>query len=82
LSLKEIHLSSLTELGIELCGHALSLKKSSIKIILVRYQWLMPIILAMQEAEIRRIPVQIQSQANSSQDPISKNTFTIKGLVK
>jgi hypothetical protein len=32
----------------------------------------MPVILAIQEAEIRRITVQSQSQANSSQDPISK----------
>jgi hypothetical protein len=34
--------------------------------------WLMPVILVTQEAEIRRIVVQSQPQANSSQDPISK----------
>jgi hypothetical protein len=33
----------------------------------------MPIILASQEAEIRRIKVRSQSWANSSRDPISKN---------
>jgi hypothetical protein len=33
----------------------------------------MPVILAIQEAEIRRIMVRRQSHANSSQDPISKN---------
>jgi hypothetical protein len=32
----------------------------------------MPIILATQEKEIRRIEVQIQPQGNSSQDSISK----------
>jgi hypothetical protein len=34
----------------------------------------MPIILATQEAEIRRITVGRQSQANSSRDPILKKT--------
>jgi hypothetical protein len=42
------------------------------------YQWFTPVILATQEAEIRRIVVQSQPQANSSQDPISKKTFTKK----
>jgi hypothetical protein len=32
----------------------------------------MPVILAIQEAEIRRMAVQSQPQANSSLDPISK----------
>jgi hypothetical protein len=40
---------------------------------------LTPIILATHEAEIRRIMLQIQPQANnSSQDPISKKPFTQK----
>jgi hypothetical protein len=34
----------------------------------------MPVILATQKAEIRRITVQSQSLANSSQNPISKKT--------
>jgi hypothetical protein len=37
-----------------------------------RHQWLMPVILATQEAEIRRIAVRSQSWANTSRDPISK----------
>jgi hypothetical protein len=41
----------------------------------------MPVILAIQEAEIRRMVVQSKSQANSSQDPILK-TLHKKGLVK
>jgi hypothetical protein len=40
-----------------------------------RCWWLTPIILATQEAEIRRIVVQSQPQANSSQDPISKKSL-------
>jgi hypothetical protein len=39
----------------------------------------MPIILATQEAGIRRIMVQSQSQANGSQDPISKISNKNKG---
>jgi hypothetical protein len=40
----------------------------------------MLIILGTQEVEIRRITVQSQLQANSSQDPISKISVTKKGL--
>jgi hypothetical protein len=36
----------------------------------------MPAVLAVQEAEIRRITVQSQPWANSSRDPISKKPFT------
>jgi hypothetical protein len=42
------------------------------------HQWLTPIILATQEAEIKRISVQSQPQANSLQDPISKMPNTKK----
>jgi hypothetical protein len=35
-------------------------------------QWLAPIILAPQEAELKRIKVQSQPRANSSRDPIYK----------
>jgi hypothetical protein len=40
------------------------------------YQWLTLVILATQETEIRRIEFQSHSQANSSQDPISKMSIT------
>jgi hypothetical protein len=38
----------------------------------VGYWWLMLVILATQEAQIRRIAVQSQPWANSLQDPLSK----------
>jgi hypothetical protein len=41
--------------------------------------WLTPVILATQEAEIRRIVVRSQFRANSLQDPISNKTITKKG---
>jgi hypothetical protein len=37
-----------------------------------RHQWLTPVILATQEAEIRRIAVQSQSRQIVLKDPISK----------
>jgi hypothetical protein len=43
-------------------------------------QWLTPIILVTQEAEIRRIAV--QSQANSSTRPYLEKTLHKKGLVE
>jgi hypothetical protein len=39
----------------------------------------MPVIIATQEVDIRRIMVQSQLQANSSPDPISKMPNTKKG---
>jgi hypothetical protein len=45
----------------------------------VRCWWLMPVILATLEAEIKRIAVRSQPWANGSRDPISKKTFTKKG---
>jgi hypothetical protein len=42
----------------------------------------MPVILATQEAEIRRIRVQSQPEANRSRDPISKKTQYKTGLVE
>jgi hypothetical protein len=41
-------------------------------------RWLAFVIPATQEAEIRRMVVQSYSQANSSQDPILKNTIKEK----
>jgi hypothetical protein len=43
---------------------------------MVRHQWLMPILLATQEAEIRRITVQSQPL------PVSKIPLQIKGLAE
>jgi hypothetical protein len=42
----------------------------------------MPVILATQEVEVRRIIVQSQPQQNSLQDPTLKNSITKKGLVE
>jgi hypothetical protein len=41
--------------------------------------WLMPITLATQEAEIRRITGSKPAQANSSRDPILKTPISKKG---
>jgi hypothetical protein len=51
------------------------------KACLARHWWLTPIILATWEAQIRRIMVQNQSWASSSQDPILK-TYHKKRLVE
>jgi predicted secreted acid phosphatase len=44
-----------------------------------RLQWLMSVILVIQEAEIRRITVQSQPKANSLRDPVLKKLITKKG---
>jgi hypothetical protein len=41
-----------------------------------------PVIVASREAEVKKIPVQSQPQANSLQDPISKIPNTKTGLVE
>jgi hypothetical protein len=46
------------------------------------HQWFMPIILATQEAEIRRIVVPSQARQIGLWDPISKKTLHKKGLVE
>jgi hypothetical protein len=53
-------------------------KKPLAKFTILARWCLTPIILATQEAHIRRITVQNQPQANSSWDPISKNPITKK----
>jgi hypothetical protein len=45
-------------------------------------QWLTTVILATQEAEIRRIMVLSQFWANSLRDPISKKDITKKNQIK
>jgi hypothetical protein len=47
-----------------------------------RHWWLTPEIIGTQEAEIRRITIQSQPQANSSQDSILKIPITEIGLVE
>jgi hypothetical protein len=47
-----------------------------------RCQWLTPVILATQEAEIRRIEVQSQSGENSLRDPTLKKAHHKKGLAQ
>jgi hypothetical protein len=42
-------------------------------------RWLTPVILATQEAEIRKIVVRSSALANSSTRPYLKKPFTIKG---
>jgi hypothetical protein len=49
---------------------------------MARHQWLVPVILATQEAEIRKIMVQKVSPANSFQDPILKIPNTKRGLAE
>jgi hypothetical protein len=44
-----------------------------------RHQWLTPVILATQEAEIRRITVQRQPQANMERPYLKKKPITKKG---
>jgi hypothetical protein len=43
------------------------------------HQWLRPVILASQDAEIRKITVGSQPRANSLRDPILRKPFTKKG---
>jgi hypothetical protein len=56
----------------EICYKSITEKKDG-------HQWLTPIILATQEAEIRRIEVQSQPRQIVSRDPISKKLFTKMG---
>jgi hypothetical protein len=41
---------------------------------MTRHQWLMPVIVATQEAEIRRIQIRRKPLANSWRDPHLENT--------
>jgi hypothetical protein len=47
-----------------------------------RHQWLTPVILATQEAEIRRITFGSQPRQTVPQDPILKKCFTKRGLAE
>jgi hypothetical protein len=49
---------------------------------LLGHLWLTPVILATQEAEIRRIAVQSQTCQIVSQDPILEKTHHRKGLLE
>jgi hypothetical protein len=52
------------------------MRSLKIQRISARCQCLIPVILATQKAEIRRIKVRSQPQAYISRDPISKNLIT------
>jgi hypothetical protein len=56
----------------------LSWTPASEVLILSGHQWLTPVILATQEAEIRRIAVQSQPGANNSQGSISEKKNIIQ----
>jgi hypothetical protein len=47
-----------------------------------RRRWLTPVILATQEAEIRRILIRSQARAKCSARPYLEKPFTIIGLVE
>jgi hypothetical protein len=51
-------------------------------IILARCQWLKPIILVTQKAEIRRLQFEASPRKKNSRDPISKIPNTKKGLAE
>jgi hypothetical protein len=65
------------------CVHSSSkqgaISESIKKWLKVRHRWLPSVILATQEAEIRRIAVQSQPWASNSRDPISKKKITKRG---
>jgi hypothetical protein len=50
-----------------------------LKIMVAGHQWLTPVILATEEAEIRRIAVRSQPRQVVPQDPNLKKSFTKKG---
>jgi hypothetical protein len=55
---------------------------SSLMSTFARHWWLTPVILTIQEAEIRKIEVRRQPGQNSLRDPTSKKTHHKKGLVE
>jgi hypothetical protein len=63
-------------------GDTLSSDSGTAKKIEAGCQWLVPVVLAAQEAEIRRITVQSQTWENSSGDTISEKKHHKKGLVE
>jgi hypothetical protein len=56
--------------------------KKDEKVVKHRHWWFTAVILATQEAEIRKITFRSQPWANSSQDPILKKPITKKELVE
>jgi hypothetical protein len=72
------HLGNHKRWSVLLVGYSGAIKSHC----LARHQWLTPVILATQEAEIRRMAVQSQPGQIVPLDPILKKTLHKRGLVE